>query len=573
MPFRKLKIVIYKYSALILMVIVTIISDLMLMGSALIYGELVNYIASGNSFYSMKSSIIFTLLYTFVFIFIRFISEYLQGRYCSKSAFYIRKNYVKRLFETKLSNIIIHDSSKYINNLTNDVDTLTDTYALNIAEFFSCAFCTIMSFIASYFLSWKLAIMMLASTMFMAILPLIIKRKLDNALVDVSVKNMEFIRVLKENLFGISVIKNMGSEKANEYEIEKASDNLMKSTNHKVFINSIASGLGNAIRSISMVLLIVFTCYFVYIGEVKIGAVLSIYAIGTSFYNGILGCSWVVTSIASMDGTSELIENVLNLSLPSKEEKINFNRCISLKNVTFKYPDSNRIALNSISLDFKKNKKYLIVGESGGGKSTVLKLICGFYNPNDGDIYIDETNYNTLDEHQINSLISYSQQDSYLFNRTLKDNIDFCKTGNMERLNDCIVLSDLENFIDKLPEGIFTCIDQEVNQVSGGEKLRIGLARTLYKDANLLLLDEVTSALDKRSSEVIESNILSLDNRTIINVCHKFNQNNLNKYDKIYVIEGGRLVVEGNYSEIHNNKIFKKYKNNDLNFETEKVME
>lgn len=322
-----------------------------------------------------------------------------------------------------------------------------------------------------------------------------------------------------------------------------------------------------------MVLLIVFTCYFVYIGEVKIGAVLSIYAIGTSFYNGILGCSWVVTSIASMDGTSELIENVLNLSLPSKEEKINFNRCISLKNVTFKYPDSNRIALNSISLDFKKNKKYLIVGESGGGKSTVLKLICGFYNPNDGDIYIDETNYNTLDEHQINSLISYSQQDSYLFNRTLKDNIDFCKTGNMKRLNDCIVLSDLENFIDKLPEGIFTCIDQEVNQVSGGEKLRIGLARTLYKDANLLLLDEVTSALDKRSSEVIESNILSLDNRTIVNVCHKFNQNNLNKYDKIYVIEGGRLVVEGNYSEIHNNKIFKKYKNNDLNFETEKVME
>ena len=135
------------------------------------------------------------------------------------------------------------------------------------------------------------------------------------------------------------------------------------------------------------------------------------------------------------------------------------------------------------------------------------------------------------------------------------------------------MLSDLENFIDKLPEGIFTCIDQEVNQVSGGEKLRIGLARTLYKDANLLLLDEVTSALDKRSSEVIESNILSLDNRTIINVCHKFNQNNLNKYDKIYVIEGGRLAVEGNYSEIHNNKIFKKYKNNDLNFETEKVME
>lgn len=95
----------------------------------------------------------------------------------------------------------------------------------------------------------------------------------------------------------------------------------------------------------------------------------------------------------------------------------------------------------------------------------------------------------------------------------------------------------------------------------------------IYHFAFLYRTLDFTHNLKKNPSEVIESNILSLDNRTIINVCHKFNQNNLNKYDKIYVIEGGRLVVEGNYSEIHNNKIFKKYKNNDLNFETEKVME
>lgn len=95
----------------------------------------------------------------------------------------------------------------------------------------------------------------------------------------------------------------------------------------------------------------------------------------------------------------------------------------------------------------------------------------------------------------------------------------------------------------------------------------------IYHFAFLYRILDFTHNLKKNPSEVIESNILSLDNRTIINVCHKFNQNNLNKYDKIYVIEGGRLVVEGNYSEIHNNKIFKKYKNNDLNFETEKVME
>lgn len=545
----------------IVSLIAGVLFSLLNIAIALLYGDLVSQVAAGKSFNDMLGSILFTVAVTIVNVAVYWFSNYYESRVFVHNCYYLRDKFTDKLLRSRYLMIASSDSSKYINMLTNDVENVCVAYFYRAQYFIICVITIISSFVASMILDWRIALSMVGFTVLMGILPLFIKKKLDNSMVEASKAKADYIGSLKENLLGITVIKNNNAENVCAGVINRTNKRNYLAEKKRNLINSVAGGAGLGVRSVAVLVLIIFTCYLVSINEVKAGAVLSIYSVGMTFYGAILNCSAIVTSLFGAKGIRNIVEEITDRENESTAEKLDFTEAIELKDISFKYKgDDDREILSGINMRFERGGKYLVIGKSGSGKSTVLKLLCKFYDDYNGTITFDGKSYADMNENTINSVIAYCQQNGYLFNRSLKDNIDFAFSGDKDRLEQVINTVCLNDFVSTLKDGLDTVIDEEINQVSGGEKLRINLARSLFRDSEILLLDEVTSALDKKTSEIVERNILSID-KTLINVCHKFNDDTLPEYDRIYIIENGKIVEQGSFKELENNEKFIEYRN------------
>lgn len=545
----------------IVSLIAGVLFSLLNIAIALLYGDLVSQVAAGKSFNDMLGSILFTVAVTIVNVAVYWFSNYYESRVFVHNCYYLRDKFTDKLLRSRYLMIASSDSSKYINMLTNDVENVCVAYFYRAQYFIICVITIISSFVASMILDWRIALSMVGFTVLMGILPLFIKKKLDNSMVEASKAKADYIGSLKENLLGITVIKNNNAENVCAGVINRTNKRNYLAEKKRNLINSVAGGAGLGVRSVAVLVLIIFTCYLVSINEVKAGAVLSIYSVGMTFYGAILNCSAIVTSLFGAKGIRNIVEEITDRENESTAEKLDFTEAIELKDISFKYKgDGEREILSGINMRFERGGKYLVIGKSGSGKSTVLKLLCKFYDDYNGTISFDGKSYADMNENTINSVIAYCQQNGYLFNRSLKDNIDFAFSGDKDRLEQVINTVCLNDFVSTLKDGLDTVIDEEINQVSGGEKLRINLARSLFRDSEILLLDEVTSALDKKTSEIVERNILSID-KTLINVCHKFNDDTLPEYDRIYIIENGKIVEQGSFKELENNEKFIEYRN------------
>lgn len=535
---------------------------LMNIGCAVIYGELINSVSKGVEASVLLRNILLTVGYTLLMSLIIWFSNYYVSRFFDSTIASLRKTFVGKIFGSKYEEIASDDSAKYLNNITNDIPNVAWAYMGSTVWFIANAVTVIGSFIAALIISYKIALTMLGFTVIMALLPLFIKKPLDRSSMEMSEKNKGFIGVLKEHLLGISIIKGFGAEKLCEETIELKNKILLQSQKKHAYINSFASGLGNLVREMATVSLIGLTCYFVFINEVEIGAVLTIFSVGSRFYGGMLGAS---ANVTRMEGTKTLAKTMHGIITkevtPFPDAPLSFNESIRFDGVCFSYGTSERAILSDISLELKKNEKYLILGKSGSGKSTLLKLIGKYYDSYEGKILLDGKSYAEYTEKQVATMVSLSQQNCYLFDRSLKRNIDFMEENNPEKMERVIDITALESFVALLPDGIETVINEEVNQVSGGEKLRINLARALYRNSEVLLLDEVTGALDKKTAERVERNLLSIKDNTLVNVCHKFNDSTLPEYDKIFIIEDGVIVREGSYKALEGDEKLLSYRN------------
>lgn len=542
--------------------VVGCIVRLMMVAMGIIYGTLINMVSNNLPINQLIWYIIGSLVFVIVYCLLKWQNNYTLDKYVNYLIATFQMKYVNGILNTKICNIITENSAKYLNNLETDIERVVQACTYNLCSVIIGITTVIASFFAVLVVNWKILLMMFGFVIIMSILPLFIKKKLDKSILEVSKQKQSFVAVIKEYILGINIVRNFRAEENAESIIEKESKNLCYYTNLNAKVDCAAGGLGVLVRELAVVSLIALTCYFVYTKEVEIGAVLTVYTVGSSFFSSILSLSAVATYLFSMGSLRESVFQIINSEKVVKGKDIIFKDKIVLDNVYFYYPNcKDKTILNGLSVTFEKNKKYLILGKSGSGKSTLLKMLTAEYQPNQGNIMIDGISYNNYNEKDINGIISVSRQQCYIFNRTLRNNIDFLQDKNNELLENIIARSRLAEFVERLPNGLETILDEEVNQVSGGEKLRINLARALYRSSEILLLDEVTGALDKTTSEEVENAMLDIKNKTIINVCHKFNDNTLPLYDMIYIMEDGQVVLSGRFIDIKDDPILKKYRN------------
>ena len=290
----------------------------------------------------------------------------------------------------------------------------------------------------------------------------------------------------------------------------------------------------------------------------KFGVTIGDVVLLTSFFGQLIGSVILLTSLvpqiskgfASIRSLGEVLESPDVEENAGKPEMNNVFGTVIFDSVTFKYAQSNRIAINQISLTAKPGQVIALVGPSGSGKSTFINLIIGFLRPQSGSITIDGQDLSKFDLRSFRRFISVVPQESVLFEGTVRDNVTYGLSSVSEKtVNEALRSANALDFVNKLPEGVNTLVGERGARISGGQKQRMAIARALIRNPRILILDEATSALDSQSESAIQEALESLmHDRTTFVVAHRLST--VQKADLIMVLDKGELVESGRHSDL-----------------------
>ena len=233
------------------------------------------------------------------------------------------------------------------------------------------------------------------------------------------------------------------------------------------------------------------------------------------------------------------------------KSKLEFEKEIRINNLSYHYPDSEEQAIDGISLTIAKGDAVAFVGSSGAGKTTIVDIILGLLDPEEGEIYVDDKNIaDNISAWQRN--VGYIPQVIYLADETLRSNVAFglpeAEIDDSKVMN-AIKLAQLETMLERLPLGLDTIVGEDGTRLSGGQRQRIGIARALYHDPKVLIMDEATSALDNITEKQIIEAIESLKgDHTLIMIAHRLTT--VKNCDKLYFMEDGAIIQEGSYQDL-----------------------
>ena len=259
-------------------------------------------------------------------------------------------------------------------------------------------------------------------------------------------------------------------------------------------------------------------------------------------------------AMASVRRILDLLETPIVIRDKKATKQADFNQDICFNKVNFSYKSSSSAILSEIDLTIKKAQITAFVGQTGSGKSTLMKLLLRFYSPTSGEIRIDNANIKDIKIKQLRQSIGFVSQDIFLFDGTIKENIAYGKNdATDEEIIEAAKLAEAHDFIQKLDNSYQTLVGERGMKLSGGQRQRISLARAILKNPPVLILDEATSAVDNETEAAIQRSMSKIaQNRTLLVIAHRLST--IVHADCIHVMENGRIVESGTHSELLNHK-------------------
>ncbi|WP_425445871.1 ABC transporter ATP-binding protein [Dethiothermospora halolimnae] len=475
--------------------------------------------------------------------------------YMKKTLTYLKSNVFSHILKKDIKSFTEENSAKYISMLTNDINMIEQDGLLNIFNLVKFASGFIFAFISVIYISIPVTIAILAVTILAMTIPKLFGNKLSNKKSDYSQSLEELTTKTKDILSGFEVIKNFNifSKTKDIY------DKVNESTEEKKKGFSIFSGMVDTIAGFLGTLMFVvpigFGGYYVLKGQITVGTLIALIQLMNNLANPLVQSVQIVNKIKSLKNISKKISNITKSEV-KEDAKYNlesFEESIEFKNVDFSY-DGEKKALENINIKFEKGKKYALVGGSGSGKSTILKLLLRYYDEFNGEIDIDGLKHSDILLEDIYKEISVIQQNVFMFDGTIRDNIALYQDYSDKEISEAINLAGLSKLVATLPKGIYEEVGENGCKLSGGEKQRVAIARALMKDSSIMLLDESTSALDNETAYSIEKSLLSLAGVTSIVVTHKLMEDILKKYDQIIAMRDGEIVEVGDFYDLIDKK-------------------
>ena len=378
---------------------------------------------------------------------------------------------------------------------------------------------------------------------------------------------------LQETLSGIRVIRAFATEKHEINDFKKKNINLKKIAVKSARYNAKANSIMEAMNYIIIALLLMFSGYRVLRAKnftpgdfiTIVGAISSMY---TPARRAMTRFNSISANISSITRVSEILEEVP--AIVNKKDCIkfeNFARDITFENVDFKYKDSTEKILKNINLDVKKGETIAFVGNSGGGKSTLVNLIPRFFDVSGGSLKIDGIDIRDYEIKSLRKAIGIVPQETFLFSGTILSNIKYSRqNATFEEIVEAAKQANAHEFIENLSDGYNTEIGERGVKLSGGQKQRIAIARAILENPQILILDEATSALDNESEKLVQDALEKLmEGKTTFIIAHR--STTIENSNKIVVIQKGEIKEVGNHNELLNkNGIYKALYNKNFDF-------
>ena len=535
----------------ILSVIGSLLSGTMCMGISWILGELLDT-AAGKGNYSITELLRITLAVAALFLLASFLNYHAKPGYIKKAMQNYKDLLFRKLTEKSITSFRSENTSTYLSALTNDCTSIETNYldkefwfVYRMSSFFFAL--TLM-----IFYSPLLTAVAIVVTFVPLLVSLLSGRKLADREVTVSEGNKSFTATNSDCLNGFPVVKSFRAEGAVSELFSKENAKLETSkfnrTRLRLFIDMLSQLSGMSAQ---------LTVFFV-------GAYLALSGKGLSAGNVIMFVNlmnFVVAPVAELPGliAGRKASDALIRKVSDELEKSSYtggdevlsglSKSISLKNVSFSYEEGKEI-LHDVSVDFEAGKSYAIVGSSGSGKSTLLNLIlsgaCGA--KYSGSISWDDTDLKDSSSDSLFDQVASIQQNVFVFNSSIRDNITMFRDFPEEKVKQAEMRANLGELLKERGED-YLC-GENGSGLSGGEKQRISIARSLLKDSSVLLADEITSALDSQTAYKVSSDILDLTGLTRIVVTHSLDEKLMKKYDRILVMKNGRIEEQGTFDEL-----------------------
>lgn len=364
-----------------------------------------------------------------------------------------------------------------------------------------------------------------------------------------------------EAIMGYQIVKAFGLQQYFENRMHKASEELVETEQKRTSISNTAIVIRKLVQWIPAILCAFLCVWLVRNGQLTVGELVGFVVILEKFVESIIGIPFAIVdatgSMVCIGRLEEILaardEHFGDKTQPDdnsqKELELYNKRAIEFNNISFSYSEGEKV-LDGVSFYVNSGENVAIVGSSGGGKTTIFRLLCGFYHADMGTYKLYGMDINEWDIESARSRIALVSQDTFLFPGTIEENI---KYGNINATHEEVVNAcrdaRIHEFIESLSDGYETVISEGGSQLSGGQKQRIAIARAILKDTPILLLDEPTSAIDESTEHLIQEALDRLSRgKTSITIAHRLST--IKNADRIIVLQSGKIVETGTHKQL-----------------------
>lgn len=551
---------------LVLTVICAVVSTVFNIVSPLLIGQATTIIFDGiNNIIHKTGSIdlnsLFTLLTIVVVLYIvsavfSYLQSYFLVEISTKISYNLRERLMEKITHLPMDKIDENKRGDILSRITNDVDSLQN----GITQAFLQMLTAVITIIGVFMMMLTINIWMTLVTIILIPIAFLVIRFITKHSQSYFLKQLVFKGSLnaqiEETFTGHDIIRAFNQEGISIEKFNKDNDMWYDQEWKSQFYSSLNGPLMNFISNFAYVVIAVLGAVFVLQKAISVGDILAFFQYVQNFTRPIQQITRVMNLIQTAMAASERIFEFLEYDdeeNPSDKQITEINDKITFENVSFGYSPNEKIIKN-LSFDVKKGEKIAIVGETGAGKTTIVKLLMRFYDLDGGAIKIDGVNIDEYDKHSVRSLIGMVLQDSWLFSDTISNNIRY---GNLEASDEMIVDASKQvysdNFIKQLPEGYNTRLNEDTDNISHGQKQLLTIARTILSSKEVLILDEATSSVDTRTEKLIQKAMDNLmEGKTSFIIAHRLST--IKNADKIIVIENGEIIEAGSHEELLNQK-------------------
>ena len=467
----------------------------------------------------------------------------------------VRRDVYKKLITQPMDYFEQYRVGELTSRITADVEQLQSVFSVTLAEFIRQIMILILGITVLAFLMPRLFLVMLLTIPAVVVLAMVFGKyikKLSKKRQDQLAKTNT---IVEETFQNFSVVKAFANE---SFETNRYGDSIWEMVKISLSYAKVR-GLFFAFIIFLLFGSILFIlwrgAHMVQDGQMDAGSLLSFVIYTVMIGGAIASLGNLYTSIAGALGATERVKEILDqpseLEIVGERPSLKLTGDITFKDVHFNYPSRPDMeVLRGIDFNIKAGEKVALVGQSGSGKSTIVRLLMNFYKLDKGEITVDGARIDAYDLGAYRHNIGIVPQEVILFGGTIKENLRYGRPGATdEEIKQAAIKANCWEFITGFPEGMETLVGERGIKLSGGQKQRVAIARAILKDPVILLLDEATSSLDAESEKVVQEAMdVLMEGRTSIIIAHRLST--IREVNRIYVMDGGQIVEQGTHHEL-----------------------